>query len=249
MATRSSVRARLSPANRRRVRRVVDPVFRPVGSIARFRTTERVCALTFDDGPDPASTPAILDVLAEHDTRATFFVMVPRAQQHPDLIRRAVAEGHEVSLHGSDHGRLPELPMHAITAKLADARRDLESIVGRPITRMRPPFGSQSVRSYIATRRAGLDPVVWSADAEDWVDRAPAAIAGTALGRVEPGVVLLLHDAWEPDPLSDDVMPTFDRSEVLRRILVRFRETGFSGGSIEGLLARAPAVRTAWFRG
>ncbi len=242
-----ALRTSLSPANRRRVRALVDPVLAPIGSIGRIRTDERVCALTFDDGPE-AATSAILEVLAAHQATATFFVLVPKAKEHADLVRRAADAGHEIALHGPDHRRLPTFSMGDVRKRLTGARRDLEAIVGRPVTRMRPPFGAQSLRSYVATRRAGLDPVVWSADAEDWVDRTPAAIADIALARVEPGTILLLHDAWEGDPSSTDVAPTFDRAEMVNRFLSGLRERGYAASSVERLLATAPARRTAWFR-
>jgi peptidoglycan/xylan/chitin deacetylase (PgdA/CDA1 family) len=243
-----ALRTSLSPAARRRVRTIIDPVLAPIGSIGRIRTNDRICALTFDDGPEPESTPAMLDVLAAQGATATFFVLVPKAKEHADIVRRAVDAGHEIALHGPDHFRLPTFPMGEIASRLSQARCDLEAIVGGPVTRMRPPFGAQSLRSYFATRRAGLDPVVWSADAEDWIDRTPAAVAELALTRIEPGTILLLHDAWEGDPAAADVAPTFDRAEMLDRFLSGLRQRDYEASSVERMLDRFPARRTAWFR-
>src|SRR5438132_3165838 len=76
------------------------PLFLPMSSVMRVLTAEPVVSLTYDDGPSPDETPALLDVLAERGARATFFVLTDRAEQHPEIVRRALAEGHGVELHG-----------------------------------------------------------------------------------------------------------------------------------------------------
>ena len=147
-------------------------------------------ALTFDDGPDPERTPAVLDVLAAHGVRASFFVLGERVRDHPELTRRIVADGHELGLHGWRHGytlwRSPQLKrcVHL-----------LDDVAGvRPLW-FRPPYGVLSTTAWIECRRAHLRPVLWTRWAKDW---RPDADAGSVLARLAPGVgdgaTLLLHD-------------------------------------------------------
>ena len=108
------VRDALPPSTRHALRRATDPVLAPVGSVAGVHLRGRgplPVGLTFDDGPDPDVTPAVLDVLAAAGVRSTFFVLTDRAARHPDLVRRAVREGHEIGLHGPDHRRLTTRPV------------------------------------------------------------------------------------------------------------------------------------------
>jgi len=177
-----SVAGRLSPAARRRVRRATDRALAPIGSVRGVRTDEPVVALTYDDGPEPGETELVLDALAEAGAHATFFQLVYRAEQHPDLVRRVVAAGHEVALHGIDHTRLTTLPAADVARLVAAGKRRLEAVAGRPVRLFRPAYGSQTLRTYAAARRAGLDVVVWGPYAEDWRDGSAAVTRALLAG-------------------------------------------------------------------
>lgn len=244
-----ALRDRLSPGARTAVRRAMDPVLASVGSIRGAHTAAPWLGLTFDDGPDPRHTPAVLDVLAEHDVTATFFMLVDRAEAHPELARRVAGAGHEVALHGLDHRRLTTLSPAVVDARMRDGRARLERLIGRPVRRFRPPFGSQSLRTYVITRQAGLEVVVWSADAQDWEEQTAAEVAARAAARVTPGCILLLHDGMAGDPREPaKVPPTFERAEAADRFLTEMRGRGWRLGTVDSLLAAAPAAKTAWFR-
>jgi peptidoglycan/xylan/chitin deacetylase (PgdA/CDA1 family) len=244
-----ALRDRLTPRARSAVRRALDPVLTGVGSVRGARTAAPWLGLTFDDGPDTRHTPAILDVLAAHDVKATFFMLVERAEALPELARRVVAEGHEVALHGLDHRRLTTLPPAAVNARMRDGRARLERLAGVPVRRFRPPFGAQSLRTYLAARRQGLEVVVWSAEAHDWEERTAAEVARLAAERATPGGVLLLHDGLAGDPREPaTVPPSFDRSEAVEALLRDLGGQGWRLGTVGWLLDAAPAVRTAWFR-
>jgi peptidoglycan/xylan/chitin deacetylase (PgdA/CDA1 family) len=230
------------------VRTITDPLSRPIGSVRGAKTTDRLIALTFDDGPDPVSTPLVLDELRRASTKATFFVLVDRAVTHPELIRRIVAEGHEIGLHGIDHHRLTTLPGVDVARRVIDGRRALEALIGAPVTLFRPPFGSQSLRTYLTIRAIGLRVVVWADDAEDWVDRPPAEVARRAMRGVAPGAILLLHDGLEGDPEGNPVVTSFDRGELVRLILAGLTAKDYEATSVSGLLAGREPHRTAWFR-
>ena len=246
--TRLADRARgsLGADQRAALRRATDRWIGPFGSIRGAEVPDAI-GLTFDDGPSGA-TPAVLDVLARHGATATFFVLVERAELSKGVLRRIVSEGHEVGLHGIDHQRLTTLPPSEVRRRLTDGRRRLEDCVGRPVRWFRPPFGSQTPRTLLAAHRAGLDVVVWSCDAQDWIDEQPAHIARLATDRVQPGGVLLLHDAFESDPASPLPEPGFDRSEVLDLVLTGLAGRDLRTLDVGRLVEEGRARRTAWFR-
>src|SRR5215210_9112284 len=109
------------------------PGLLPLSSVACVATEERVIALTYDDGPDPERTPGVLDALAEAGARATFFTLVDRAADYPDLIRRVAADGHEIGLHGEDHTRLTNLTFREALRRIRRGKRRLEELIGQPV--------------------------------------------------------------------------------------------------------------------
>jgi len=238
-------RTALPPGLRVSARAGVDRLLAPaMGSVNGGQDEDRIC-LTLDDGPDPRVTPAILDVLAAQAARCTFFLLTDQARGHPELARRIVAEGHEVALHGKDHRPMTGLPAREVTRYLSDARHELEDIVGRPVDLYRPPYGAQSPRSYLGARRAGLEVVVWSSDAADWVDRPGEQVVLDALRGATPGAVLLFHERLEPHPTRGAPVTGFDRVAVVEGILHGVRRRGLTPTPV-GELARRR--RTAWFR-
>jgi peptidoglycan/xylan/chitin deacetylase (PgdA/CDA1 family) len=238
----------MPPAARRRVRTAADSVFS--GFLGSWRATASGAhvALTFDDGPDPFVTPELLDLLDEVAAPSTFFLLVDQCRQFPDLAKEVALRGHEIGLHGVDHRRLTEMPSAAALAYLRTARQELQEVTGQDVRLYRPPFGAQTVRSYVATRRAGMEVVVWSADAADWVDRSSAEVALDALDAISPGGILLLHERLEPDPLRGAPATTFDRCEVVRTVTEGCRERGLEPATVGALVKQYGAVRTAWFR-
>ena len=243
-----ALRGRLSPEMRHRARRAVDGVLAgPLGSWRATTSTTQV-ALTFDDGPDPEVTPRLLDLLDEVRAPSTFFLLVNQCRAWPTLAREIASRGHEVALHGYDHSRLTSLARGEITRHLVTAKVELEQLTEQPVTLYRPPYGAQSVRTYLATRRAGLEVVVWSADAEDWVDGAVAEVVERGLVALRPGGILLLHERLEPDPLRGAPITTFDRADVARGIIDRCRQRGLEPGTVGEVVQGSSAVRSAWFR-
>lgn len=133
-------------------------------------------ALTFDDGPNPCWTPQLLDTLAAHGVKATFFLIGQYAANQPELVRRIHAAGHLVGNHTWTH---PDL---AITGKLQTREEltrtssELEQILGAPIKYFRPPFGSRRPATLRIARELGLIPVMWNAMAYDWNTNSPELI-------------------------------------------------------------------------
>jgi len=184
-------------------------------------TTERVVALTYDDGPHPEHTPRLLDVLARTGATATFFVLGQHVVRYPEVTRRVVAEGHEVALHGEDHRSLLTLGDAEAVRLIGDAKRRVEDVTGVPLRLYRPPYGRHTVAQARGIRRLGLELVIWSGDAHDWLHDAEDRIAGRALHDVFPGGIVLLHDdRADPETLEEgQELPHFDRARVLVTLL------------------------------
>jgi peptidoglycan/xylan/chitin deacetylase (PgdA/CDA1 family) len=153
-------------------------------------------ALTFDDGPDPQSTPAFLDALALRGVRATFFLLGSMLERTPSLGRDLVAAGHEVGVHGWAHRYLTRVGPRATWQDLARARDLVAETTGQAPAYFRPPYGVLSAAALVAARDLGLRPVLWSAWGKDWTPRAtPEGVLRTVTrGRLDGGTVLL-HDS------------------------------------------------------
>lgn len=203
-------------------------------------TADRVIALTYDDGPHPEHTPGILDALASHQVSATFFVMTQSARAHPGVVARILDEGHSIGLHGSDHRSLLSMGTREAVRVVADARDELQQITGSPVTLYRPPYGHHTLRQASAIRRLGLEVLLWSSDALDWIDRPVEDIVQRAADTVFPGAVLLMHDdRADPELLGEgETLPEFNKALVTRRLLERLAELDLAVDPVEDLLVR-----------
>jgi peptidoglycan/xylan/chitin deacetylase (PgdA/CDA1 family) len=153
-------------------------------------------ALTFDDGPDPASTPQFLRALAGLEVTSTFFLLGEMLEAAPDLGKQLVAEGHEVAVHGWTHrSMLLRTPVSTYDG-LARTRDLIERTTGSRPRYFRPPYGVLSAGALIAARRAGLQTVLWTGWGEDWTARATAtSVLDTLAPDISGGATLLLHDS------------------------------------------------------
>jgi peptidoglycan/xylan/chitin deacetylase (PgdA/CDA1 family) len=153
-------------------------------------------ALTFDDGPHPAGTPAVLDALATEGVRATFFLVGEQVLRSPGLAGEVAAAGHAVAIHGHRHRNLLRVGRRALADDLDRAAEAIARHAGVVATLHRPPYGIYSHTALRAVRDRGWSPVLWSRWGRDWRRRATApSIASELTGRVGEGDVLLLHDA------------------------------------------------------
>ena len=155
----------------------------------------RSVALTFDDGPDPHGTPAVLDALDRLGWTATFFMLGVQVQRYPEVAARVVAAGHEAAVHGfSHHNHLARRPGD-VRRDVAHAAAVVTAATGMRPTWFRPPYGVFTLGSLAAARRAQLQPVLWTAWGRDWEARNPAQVAGTVERQLRPGGTVLLHDS------------------------------------------------------
>jgi peptidoglycan-N-acetylglucosamine deacetylase len=153
-------------------------------------------ALTFDDGPHPEGTPAVLERLAEADARATFFLVGEQVERHPALAREIADAGHAIGLHGHTHRSHLRMTPRALSEDVRRGADVLAEATGEALALNRPPYGLYSALSLAVVRRAGLEPLLWSRHGRDWSARASERSIAERLGRdLRAGEVLLLHDA------------------------------------------------------
>jgi peptidoglycan-N-acetylglucosamine deacetylase len=153
-------------------------------------------ALTFDDGPDPASTPGFANLLADRGVRATFFLLGQMVAQAPGLAADLAAAGHEIGVHGWAHRYLT---LRGPRAAAADLRRATDVIATATGTRprlFRPPYGVLSGPALVAARGLGLTPVLWGTWGREWAPGAtPVSVYASLAVRLHGGVTVLLHDS------------------------------------------------------
>jgi peptidoglycan/xylan/chitin deacetylase (PgdA/CDA1 family) len=153
-------------------------------------------AITFDDGPHPDGTPAVLSVLADSGLKATFFMVGEQVQRRPQLVAEVLAAGHAIALHGYRHRLQLRLSAPAVRDDIARGRAALEDATGRALKWHRPPYGVYSPPGLAAVRDAGLSPLLWSRWGKDWRKwTTPERIAARATRELAGGDVVLLHDA------------------------------------------------------
>ncbi|MBU6530657.1 polysaccharide deacetylase family protein [Streptomyces mayonensis] len=152
-------------------------------------------ALTFDDGPDPLSTPRILDVLDALGVRATFFFLGENVARRPAVAGETVRRGHELAVHGWSHDR-PWLPTPVRDVReVLRAAQVVGEAAGQAPRWYRPPYGILTTGRWSAARRAGLRPVLWTAWGKDWrADATPESVRATVAAALRGGGTVLLHD-------------------------------------------------------
>jgi peptidoglycan/xylan/chitin deacetylase (PgdA/CDA1 family) len=180
-------------------------------------------ALTFDDGPHPEGTPAVLEILRREAVSATFFLVGEQVLRNPSLVAEILAAGHGVGLHCHRHRNLLRLGPAQTRADIDRAQEILESHTDRPIELYRPPYGVLNAAALRLARSRGWRTLLWSDWGRDWEARAtPESIAERVSGEARAGAVLLLHDA------DDYSAPGSWRRTALSlpRVLERLAERG-----------------------
>jgi peptidoglycan/xylan/chitin deacetylase (PgdA/CDA1 family) len=188
--------------------------------------------LTFDDGPNPEATPALLDVLARHQVRATFFVIDAHlTPATAPIVRRAAAEGHGIALH-ADTRRLMQLSPEALVDTLDAAAARLEQLAGvRPCQAFRPHGGGRSREMIAGLRQSGRRLIGWGMFLWDWDwfrRRSPERLASRIGRRAGPGSIIVLHDGHHVDPRADRRYTP----ETVDRLVPVLRQKGLGFGSV-----------------
>ncbi|MCW2968109.1 MAG: polysaccharide deacetylase family protein [Solirubrobacteraceae bacterium] len=168
----------------------------PLGISRTLPADTAEVALTFDDGPHAQGTPAVLELLAAHGARATFFLIGEQVERHRGLAAEIAAAGHGIALHGYRHRNLMRIAPRALAADLDRAHALIAEVTGIAPSVYRPPYGIFSPAGLVIARRRGWEPMLWSKWGTDWKRFIrPEKIAQRVTTGVVGGDVLLLHDA------------------------------------------------------
>lgn len=200
-----------------------------VDNRSRVGTKRKAVALTFDDGPDPVSTPRLLDILRKEGVPATFFAVGERVERHPDIVRRAIVEGHLVENHTWGH---PSMFCFLMPWRLRDEIDRCGSVIsracGRPPRYFRSPVGLRHpfLRPYLERRQ--LEYISWRVRTRDTLEKKPAVLVERVLRKATSGDIILFHDHQR-----DGVEPML---EALPQVIHGLRARGF-----EFVLVGAPA--------
>jgi len=153
-------------------------------------------AITFDDGPHPEGTPAVLEILAAADIKATLFLVGEQVERRPALAAEIAAQGHLIALHGYRHRPQPVMPCEAVREDVERGAEVVRTATGVEPAWHRPPYGLYSPAGLAAVRARNLKPLLWSRWGKDWRRfTTPERIATRATANVRAGDVILLHDA------------------------------------------------------
>jgi len=172
------------------------PAVRPLLGVRDRTASGEGVALTFDDGPHPEGTAAMLEALAVAGAVATFFLVGEQVERRPGLAREIAAAGHAIGVHCQRHRSLLRLGPKAVRDDLARAHQAIAAATGVAPRLYRPPYGVLNAAALAYARRRGWETVLWRRDGHDWQAQATAeSIASRLTRRVRAGDVLLLHDA------------------------------------------------------
>ncbi|HUJ61474.1 MAG TPA: polysaccharide deacetylase family protein [Kofleriaceae bacterium] len=184
-------------------------------------------ALTFDDGPDPVRTPALLDALAELGVKATFFLLGSAATEHPELVARIARDGHEIGNHTFHHRYLPLVRSREVDRELADTDRAIASVTGCVPTLARPPYGGRSPWTVRAFARRAKRVVLWDVNSFDWKGAPAPEIARRVLARARPGSIVLMHEARDGGEVT---------IEAVRLLVPELRARGYELTTVSAAL-------------
>ena len=212
---------------------------------------QRVVALTFDDGPNPPYTNAILDVLEREHVHATFFVVGRAVAAYPSIVRREVRDGDAIGNHSWSHGHLILMSPAQVRSSLARTDAAIYRAAGVHTRIMRPPFGARDWLVLAQVRRLGYTPVMWSVPlAKDWEEPPAAIIADRTVPYVRDGSIVVLHDGnrgivCASAHVSAKTCDRHSEIEATRLIIDRLRREGYRFVTVPELLAlRGDAMRT-----
>ncbi len=177
----------------------MSPTSQLYGRTLTHGTDPNQMALTFDDGPNDPHTMHLLDVLARHNAKATFFLIGKYVRQRPEIARAILAAGHEIGNHTDSHPNLILVSAARLRRELNDCGKALEDALGRKVTLFRPPFGGRRPNVLRTARSLGLSPIMWSVTGYDWSAKSAPQIYEKVSRQVDSrhkpqGEIVLLHD-------------------------------------------------------
>jgi peptidoglycan/xylan/chitin deacetylase (PgdA/CDA1 family) len=174
-------------------------------------------ALTYDDGPNDPHTLNLLDVLAKHNVRATFFMIGRYVQQRPEIARAVAQAGHVIGNHTFTHPLLTFQSKARTRTELVDCRQALTDAIGKPSNLFRPPFGGRRPATLRIARELGLETVMWNVTGYDWNAPPAAAIEKKVARQIRGGDVILLHDGGHRAMGADRTQTVIATQNMIRQ--------------------------------
>jgi peptidoglycan/xylan/chitin deacetylase (PgdA/CDA1 family) len=169
------------------------------------RVDQPYIAMTFDDGPSAENTPRLLEMLKQRDIKATFFLIGQNVASNPDLVRRILAEGHEIGNHSWTHPQLSKLSDQRVSSEITKTQDAIKDASGFTPTLLRPPYGAITPRQREwIENQFGLSIILWSVDPFDWKRPGASVITQRILTQARPGAIILSHDIHKQ---TVDAMP------------------------------------------
>lgn len=157
--------------------------------------SEKVIALTFDDGPDIDFTPQVLDILKKNDVKATFFVVGEKVEWNPEILKRQYNEGHEIGNHTFTHINVSKKGYNDIYNEINKTQQSIKNVIGEEPKLFRPPYRAISKAMCNIVKEKGMNIVLWSdLDPRDWSNPGVDYIVDTIISKVQNGTIILLHD-------------------------------------------------------
>jgi peptidoglycan/xylan/chitin deacetylase (PgdA/CDA1 family) len=164
-------------------------------TFTRVPVSGNYIALTFDDGPHPQNTPRLLDILRARNVKATFYVIGRSVDLYPQVVRRTVAEGHELGNHSHTHRLLSKLGDAELRSEMKRCRDAVSNAAGVRMRTMRPPYGGLLQRQrQLVHDEFGYPTILWSVDPLDWKRPGPSVVTSRILSGTKPGAIVLAHD-------------------------------------------------------
>lgn len=196
-ASTSSVKPGLQNPDLYQIPKVPPPGVRMVYNSVPM--TQPYIAMTFDDGPHPSNTPRLLDMLKQRNIKATFYVVGKNVREYPDIVRRILAEGHEIGNHTWDHQALSSMSAERVHQELAMTHNAVLEVAGYQIRTMRPPYGATNLRvKQQCYQEFGYPTILWSVDPLDWKRPGSSVVAQRIISSTHAGAIILSHDIHEP---------------------------------------------------
>ena len=198
----------------------------------------RQLALTYDDGPNDAATLQLLDTLARHNVKATFFVLGRYVAQKPRIVRAVAEAGHVLGNHSWDHPRFIFASNAELTSQIERTQDAILDACGVLPTLCRPPYGGRRPGTFHALRKLGLEPVMWRVTCYDWKATSADNVLAHAQRQIRGGDVILMHD-------GDQQAMGADRShtiEATNRLIAHYKAKAFEFVTVPEMMGRGPSV-------
>ena len=194
-------------------------------------------ALTFDDGPNDPHTLRLLEVLAKHNVRGTFFLIGRYVDERPDIVREIAAAGHVIGNHTYTHPNLIFASARQVRAQISECGRALSAAVGEHSRLFRPPFGGRRPATLRVARSLGLQPVMWNVSGLDWKGHSADYVEGRVVKQIRGGDVILLHDGGHRGMGADRAQTVI----AVEGLITRYKSDGFEFVSVPVMMGQGAA--------